>query len=726
MRLFIFVAAAVAAAGLACADAGAWRNSGPGGGGWVQSILASRHCASRMFVGCDVAGFFRSDDGGRRYLTHNGGLRHLWVSTIAEHPTDENILLLGSEGGIYKSVDGGRTWREKRTGLPPVRPYSHSVQICKFAFSRANPDVVFATEGNPRRNQGGSGVLWKSTDCGETWRVAAVEGSFPEKTYCWDVAMDCSNDKNIVISTNRGLFRSEDGGVHWASSNAGLPESANTRMLARGVSNPEVVYVTIKPSGGGKPWAYGAYRSDDGGRTWSERNGGLEKREGAPGEGAVKVSWYDCVAVDPRNPDVAYLAGGSWICDAIWKTEDGGRIWKKVFATPPHQGWIDFWGTCVTTMSLSERFPEYIVFGTAGVVYRSEDGGRSWKQRYTEERNDGKIASTGLELTCLFAVVPDRTKRGKYFFEYADVGLMVTEDDGHTFRRAMEGTWGDAFTVIPSSDDPSIVFGAFGAKGAAPWHRMFESRDGGYSWSALGADKEPWADCWAADLQCMSASAPYTLAYIARGRGIAISEDSGASWRLVSTNAFPVARRVTALLARGRTLLAGTGATDTEDGQIWASTDLGEKWRRLTDDGLKMGAVQSLAASSGKIVAGTREQWSGKGRGMRGGGAWVSLDAGKTWRRSLTNRFCHAVAFAGDRILAGTDEPQFHDHYVADGLFFSDDDGASWTQDDGDGLANRNITSIAVDPFDSEIVWVGTGGNSAFVRRIVRRKGSKR
>jgi len=58
----------------ATADSPAWRNLGPGGGGWIQSICAGPHDANELFVGCDVGGFYRSADGGRSYSIRNAGL----------------------------------------------------------------------------------------------------------------------------------------------------------------------------------------------------------------------------------------------------------------------------------------------------------------------------------------------------------------------------------------------------------------------------------------------------------------------------------------------------------------------------------------------------------------------------------------------------------------------------------------------------------------------------
>ena len=75
-------------------QASQWVNIGPGGGGWVQSMAASRYAAERLWVGSDVAGVFRSENGGRNYELCNEGNENLFVECIAEHPKNPDLLLI--------------------------------------------------------------------------------------------------------------------------------------------------------------------------------------------------------------------------------------------------------------------------------------------------------------------------------------------------------------------------------------------------------------------------------------------------------------------------------------------------------------------------------------------------------------------------------------------------------------------------------------------------------
>ena len=87
--------AVVWAGAVLAGDAVEWKNVGPGGGGWIQSMLTSRHGDDTFYVGCDVGGFYRSDDGGKSYAIHNAGFEDYFIESLAEHPADPKVLYAG-------------------------------------------------------------------------------------------------------------------------------------------------------------------------------------------------------------------------------------------------------------------------------------------------------------------------------------------------------------------------------------------------------------------------------------------------------------------------------------------------------------------------------------------------------------------------------------------------------------------------------------------------------
>lgn len=698
-----------------------WRSVGPGGGGWIQSLCWSRFDTNRLFVGCDVGGFYYSEDAGRHYEMRNRGLRNMFIETIAEHPTNPDVLFLGSPGGIYKTCDRGRTWQEKRTGLPPVSASSHTVQISKFAFHPVRPDVVYAAVGQPRTQTGARGEIWRSDDAGESWRMV-VTGGLAKDVNVFDLAFNATNGASMLLTSNRGVFRSEDGGCTWAPSNAGLPAHRRTRRLAWSPSDPRVVYVSLRQKGGEAPWSAGVYRSDDGGRSWQARTVGIPQRAGRPGCDDNLCTWTDGLAVDPRNPDVAWTGGAAWWCTGIFKTVDGGRSWRDTFPAR-RPGWITFWGPAATCLALSPLDPARVAFGTSGMVYATEDGGAGWAQRYCEERADGTFAGTGLEVTCLHTVVPSRHRPGRVYLGYFDIGLLVTDDAGRSFRRAMVGVpsaySNSCFSLAEAPDDPQRLWAGFGSWGGGGTGCVATSVDGGATWTPCTNAASGWVDAPARDLVVLGAKPRYRVLYAGR-KGLVTSVDGGATWTGGDTAACPVASRVRTFAVAGDRLVAGVAGTDAEPAAVYAGTLDGAGWRRLTPPALRLGEIRRVVVEGSRILVTARAQWRARTREMRPGGAWLSVDGGATWKRVLADAFCDAALVSrGELFVALSDHP-YHDHSVGGGVVHSRDDGATWTVLDGPQLQNWNASALALDPFDPRMLWVGTGGNSVFVGTLRR------
>ena len=80
-----------------------------------------------------------------------------------------------------------------------------------------------------------------------------------------------------------------------------------------------------------------------------------------------------------------------------------------------------------------------------------------------------------------------------------------------------------------------------------------------------------------------------------------------------------------------------------------------------------------------------------------------------------SDKFCGAAIISGGELFVSLTDHPYHDHCVGGGVIHSRDDGVTWTHLDGPGLQNWNVSALAVDPFDKQTLWLGTGGNSVFV-----------
>jgi len=706
-----------------------WRNVGPGGGGWIQSMLASRHSREAFFVGCDVGGFYRSDDGGRSYKIHNTGLEDYFIEALAEHPSSPDILYAGAKSGVYKSIDGGRHWDWKRKGFPPTSKYSYSAMVSQVVVDQQNPEVVYAVIGQPREERGGQGAIYKSADGGESWRQIVQAGQLATDLNIFDLAVHPLDAHRMLIATSKGLFSSGDGGITWRPSNEGLPAHHRTRRLAQSPSHPDIIYVSLKGKAGETPWQAGVYRSEDGGRTWQPRVRGLKQQSGKTGTSDMLCSWTDRLVVHPKNPDIVYSGGATWWDATVYKTIDGGLNWNQVFAFGEkgnaERAWITMWGPSVKCLTISQAYPETLCFGTSGYIYRTEDGGKTWRQRYTQEREDGLISGSGLEVTCLHTVVPHPRVKNRVYFGFYDIGLLISQDGGDTFQRCMNGVpkacENSCMTLAVAEDDNERVWAGFGEWGSN--HGVIcESRDGGSTWTPLNGEVSGMSD---ARPRCLVAvkdpeKGKHQLFYLAEGKGIYRSDDSGVKWSACNTG-LPASR--VSCFARDKErpghFYAGVTSDKEEPGTVYRSDDGCITWQRVDTAGVRLATIRQIAAMNGRVYLTARSAMVG--REFYTGGVFRSHDEG--WQQIYENRFCDALAIDphdADRIYVSLNDHPYHDNSTGGGVIASDDGGRNWRSLTNESLTCKGVTWIALDPFDTARLWLGTGGNAAFtgVRRV--------
>jgi photosystem II stability/assembly factor-like uncharacterized protein len=236
-----------------------------------------------------------------------------------------------SGDGIYKSVDGGETWnyaglRETHmTSALVVDPRSANVAYA------ATMGHVYA----PNAERG----IFKTVDGGKTWRkVLYVDAS----TGANDVVMDPKHPNTLYVTMwqaqrypwklvsggpGSGLYKTTDGGAHWTnlSKNPGFARGTLGKMgVAIAQSNPRIVYAMVQAREGG------VFRSNDAGATWKRVNAQMKLRQ--------RAFYYMAIYVHPTNPDVAFVPQ----VDGTYKTTDGGKTWKPTTPSGDHHiFWVD-------------------------------------------------------------------------------------------------------------------------------------------------------------------------------------------------------------------------------------------------------------------------------------------------------------------------------------------------------------------------------------------------
>lgn len=711
-----------------------WTRIGPGGGGWIQSIAWDPHAADTLYVGCDVGGFYVSTDGGRHYEIRNTGLRNYFPECIAVHPRDRGTLLLGTEGGVFRTTDQGRTWQWQRQGLPDVARYGCSAPIGCIAFDPQQPDTVFAGVGRPRWGKDGRGMILRSADGGQTWAQVG-SGQLPADAIVSDLDVKPDDGRVVLAATSRGLFRSADGGTTWEAVTRGLPHAA-TRELAFAPSVPATVYLTLATTARDQePWNGGVFCSVDAGVTWEARNDGLPRQVARGGQSAYMASNLKEIGVDPRDPQVLYVGNQSWVAAGAWKTLDGGRHWSRTSihhgdAPNMDYGWIREWGPAVECLALCPARPDRVVFGTSGHVFVTDDAGTTWQQRYCEMLPDGRFAGTGLEVTCAHDVVQDPRRPERLYLCYADIGLLLSEDSGKTFRRCVEGMThrGNTFTMVIDPDAPDTLWAATG-QWASNQGDVCRSTDGGATWQVVGKPETglPVGQTRHLRIDLRSPSGARRLLVTSKGNGVYESVDGGTSWHDISGD-LPAGVRgqPCGLLLDprdSRHLLLPLDGSVANGAGVYETRDGGATWR-LVSSGLDVGHIQCLAAGPGNLntlYLGAREFYdrSVTPPVMRPGGVFVSRDSGATWRRVLDYHFVSALAVSprdSQVVYAGTTDHPYHDDYRAEGVLKTTDGGVTWTRQNT-GISLPQIAFIRISPHDPTVLYAGSGGNSVFVGR---------
>jgi len=307
-----------------------WRNIGPFRGGRSNAVSGSRASDQLFYAGYTGGGVWKTDDAGNHWTNISDGFFNVGsIGDIAVSESDPNVIYVGTGehavrgvmtsygDGVYKSTDAGKTW--KNIGLQKSR------HISDIATHPSNPDLVYvASQGTVHGNNNERGV-YKSVDGGQTWkRVLYINDS----TGISSLSMDLNNPRILyaaswqhrrypwtVVSGGKGssIWKSDDAGETWKKINEGLPDQLGKIGVSVSRANSNRVFAIVES----EKSKSGLYRSDDAGKSW---------RLLSNNQDITARSWYYMkVFADPKNENLVYVLNAP-----MMKSIDGGKTFQSM------------------------------------------------------------------------------------------------------------------------------------------------------------------------------------------------------------------------------------------------------------------------------------------------------------------------------------------------------------------------------------------------------------
>jgi photosystem II stability/assembly factor-like uncharacterized protein len=320
-----------------------WRCIGPFRGGRSNCATGVPDNPMVYYQGTTGGGVWKTEDMGLSWKNISDGyFKTGSVGAVAVADSDPNIVYVGMGehairgvmthhgDGVYKSTDAGKTW--KKIGLDLTQ------HISRIIIHPKDPDIVYVAAQGALYSKSKERGIYKSTDGGNTWKNVLYVN---DMTGCAELSMDMNNPSIIyaamwehgrkpwqVISggPGSGLYKSTDGGEHWEIMKEGLPEKMGKMSIAVCRSNPEKVYALIESDS--ETEHGGLYMSADAGASWSQVSDDNH---------IIQRAWYYIeLFVDPKNENILYVMSAP-----MMKSIDGGNTWED--ASNTHGDYHNLW-----------------------------------------------------------------------------------------------------------------------------------------------------------------------------------------------------------------------------------------------------------------------------------------------------------------------------------------------------------------------------------------------
>jgi photosystem II stability/assembly factor-like uncharacterized protein len=673
-----------------------WRMVGPFRGGRALAVSGVPGQPEHFYFGSVDGGVWESFNAGRTWVPIFDSAPIASIGAIAVAPNSPQTIYVGSGeadmrsdiaygNGVYKSTDGGKTWAH--VGLDDTR------QIGAIVVDPRDANVAYVAalghQYGPNEQRG----VFKTVDGGRTWRKVlyknadtgaidlAIDPSAPDVLYAalWQTRRPPWNVYPPSNGPGSGVYESTDAGSTWKQLTNGLPAKLGRVGIALSRSRPSRAYALVDSD-----TAHGGvYRSDDGGSTWTRTDGDSR---------IWQRGWYfGGITVDPKNPDVVYVMNTS-----MYRSKDGGKTFAALKGAPGGDDYHALWispgdpdrmilgsdqGVVVSvdgaaTWSSWYNQPTgqfYHVVADDAVPYRvygaQQDSGAAVaisRSRYAHISNwDFRPIDAGGESG---SIAPDPNHPGLIYggtvtAERIDTGWERNLDPTLAYPDAVwRNTW--TLPIAFSPADPHSLY--------ASHQKIFRSRDGGKTWAVVSPDLSRSHEGTPSNLDASTLAddngisrhgVVYAIAPSPLRAGIVwagtddgyvwVTRDGAAHWQNVTPPTLTPWSKIGTIEAShfdAQTAYAAVDRHRLEDyaAHIYRTSDGGRSWRAIDDDipdGSFANVVREDPRQRGLLYAGTEK------------GVYVSFDDGAHWQslqRNLPVTSVRDIAVHGNDLAIAT------------------------------------------------------------------------
>ncbi|MEP7096218.1 MAG: hypothetical protein ABI748_01025 [Dokdonella sp.] len=678
-----------------------WRLIGPFRGGRVLTVTGVLGQPAHFYFGAVNGGVWESKDAGRTWLPIFDGQNVGSIGALGVAPSNPNVLYVGTgeadmrsdiaQGdGVYKSADAGKTWA--KIGLADTQ------QIGRVIVDPRNADTVFvAALGHPYGPNTERGVF-RSRDGGKNWQkvlgpddaTGAIDLAFepgnPQVIYAslWQARRTPWNVYPPASGPGSGLYKSSDGGDTWQPVGGnGFAQGKLGRIgidVAR--TDPKRVYAIVDGDEGG------LYRSDDAGAHW---------RKTSTDPRIWQRGWYfGRVTVDPKNADRIYVMN-----TIVLRSDDGGKTFIPLKGDNTGDDFHELW--------IDPANPERQILGVDQGAIVTLNGGATWSSWHNQPTAQ------------MYHVITDTRFPYRVYGAQQDSGAVAvpsrsSNGNGITMEQFHEVTaGGESGMIAPDPKDPDIVYGGTVEK-------LDLRREQTRSVPPTLAEPDLYRRTWTLPL-VFSPLDPKALYF--GNQKIWRSVDGGAHWDAISpdlsrdnpgvppnldavtaaNNLGPNPRRGVVYAIAPSPVSAGLVWAGTDDGKVWVTRDDGKHWDDVTPAALsawsKVGIVEAShfdAASA--FIAVDRHRLDDRKPYI-----YRTRDGGKSWQPVVDG------IRDGDFVNAVREDPKRRGLLYAGtelGLYLSFDAGDHW-QPLQQNLPRTSVRDINVHGDDVVIATHGRG-----------------